>query len=148
MAFFFTLTFFSLIIYLLIKLIGYLMIKFLQKEINEVNEMDIFAGSLTSSFGFLIYSHSQDSLININNIQSISDFISLVRILFIGLLTGGFILLSIASLSTIFFGFFRDRYVRIYNIQESLIFKVYSSMFLMSAFTFTALMLFVIYIRG
>ena len=119
MAFFFTLTFFSLIIYLLIKLIGYLMIKFLQKEINEVNEMDIFAGSLTSSFGFLIYSHSQDSLININNIQSISDFISLVRILFIGLLTGGFILLSIASLSTIFFGFFRDRYVRIYNIQGS-----------------------------
>ena len=95
------------------------MIKFLQKEINEVNEMDIFAGSLTSSFGFLIYSHSQDSLININNIQSISDFISLVRILFIGLLTGGFILLSIASLSTIFFGFFRDRYVRIYNIQGS-----------------------------
>jgi hypothetical protein len=85
MIFFFTLAFFSLIIYLLIKVIRYLTIKFLQKEINEVDEMDIFAGSLTSSFGFLIYSRSQDSLININNIQNISDFISLVRILFIGL---------------------------------------------------------------
>jgi hypothetical protein len=56
MVFFLTVGFFSLFIYLVIRLISYCVNKYSSKRINEIDIIDTFAASLTSSLGYLIYS--------------------------------------------------------------------------------------------